>query len=320
LSISAVAEKTSPHLLQLDLFESHLPAKPYCSDSLPAGLVIRSKQEAMRKRFIQPNGPTHLYWLVYDVDRSTASYDWDDLRAPPPNICAMNPDNGHAHLFYGLEVPVRKAPDAQLKPLRYAAAVEWALCQKLDADYGYAGLIAKNPLHDHWTVTTYEQNAYSLGWLAEYIDLERVDYRTRPTAYGLGRNCTLFNQLRHWAYRAKSAQNWDLTSWKIAVLERAAGLNTFPAPLPLSEIRSTAKSVARWVWANYDGQFTDEQFRRRQAARGRLSGVSRRRESDRKGQLVFTFEGLPAAVVASMTGLPLKTVYRLRSRQKKPKQ
>lgn len=302
--------------LQLNLFEEHLPNKPYCSDSLPAGLVVRGKMQAMTKQYIQPNGPTHLYWIPFDVDRSTASFDWDDRHCPPPNIVVTNPANGHAHLLYGLEVPVRKAPDAQLKPLRYAAAVEYALCEKLEADYGYAGLIVKNPLHKHWSVQCPQEAPYSLGWLADYIDLDRIDYRKKPADYGLGRNVTVFNSLRLWAYRAVLQEWKSFDVWHQACKERAGSYNTFPSPLPESEIRATAKSVAKFTWENFDAAT----FSAIQSYRGKLGGAKsgevRREKQDEKTQIIMTFEGLPSSVVASMTGIPAGTIRRLRAQSK----
>ena len=68
-----------------------------------------------------------MLWLAYDVDRPGAAIDWSDRGAPAPNISVKNPENGHAHLLYGLSVPVRTAPDGRAGPLRYAAAVEASL-------------------------------------------------------------------------------------------------------------------------------------------------------------------------------------------------
>ena len=61
---------------------------------------------------------------------------------PPPTLTVSNPDNGHAHLFYGLTTPVGMSDAARDAPIRYAAAVQAALLVKLCADPGYAGLIA----------------------------------------------------------------------------------------------------------------------------------------------------------------------------------
>ncbi len=180
--------------------------------------------------------------------------DWYDSGAPAPNIVVMNKENGHAHLLYGLEIPIRTAPDAKLHPLRYAAAIEHALCEKLGADLGYAGLICKNPLSPHWKVVTFEENLYDLGWLADYVDLSAYSNQRRMPDYGLGRNCNLFDYLRNWAYKA-IRQGWpNYEQWYEACLTRAEGYNTksFKSPLPSGETKATAKSVARFTHREFN--------------------------------------------------------------------
>lgn len=242
---------------QLDLFAETLPKKPYCTDIL-GFLDIRPAMAAIKRRYIQPNSPTDLRWLVYDVDRPTAFYDWEDLHAPTPNIVVRNRENGHAHLLYGLEVPVYKQPSAQRKPLRYAAAIDVALTEKLEADPGYAGLLCKNPLHPSWDVSTFQSSAYTLGWLAEYVDLTPfTDKRIHLPPVGLGRNCTIFDVTRRWAYRQRrSPQGWLSMAFFIdAVTEYASGYNVqnFTLnPLPWAEVKATGKSIGRWTWENMD--------------------------------------------------------------------
>ncbi|MBN8086346.1 replication initiation protein, partial [Vibrio vulnificus] len=95
-----------------------------------------------------------------------------DVHAPTPNLSVKNPANGHAHLLYALDTAVRTAPDnSSLKALRYAAAVERGLREKLHADLGYSGLLCKNPLHDYWGVTEWRSEPYTLDELADYVDL-----------------------------------------------------------------------------------------------------------------------------------------------------
>jgi hypothetical protein len=53
-----------------------LPHRPYCSNDLSAGLVIRDQQEALKRMFIQPNGPTHRWRMVFDVDQDMAASAW----------------------------------------------------------------------------------------------------------------------------------------------------------------------------------------------------------------------------------------------------
>ena len=74
--------------------------------------------------------------------------------------------NGHAHLLYALNIAVRTAPDSSVKALKYAAAIERSLCEKLCADVNYSGLICKNPFHLEWQVMSGERKPIpSMNWL-----------------------------------------------------------------------------------------------------------------------------------------------------------
>ena len=254
---------------QLDLFRERLPRKPYHTDEFTTGLSIADVSRALGARYIQPNGPTHRHWLVFDVDHAAATLSWDDVGAPAPNITVTTRANGHAHLIYGLETPIRTAPDGKVAPLRYAAAIEAALREKLGADLGYSGLICKNPLHTHWLVQVWEPASYDLSWLADYLDLSPYNGRKQLPAYGLGRNCTLFEKTRQWAYKA-IRQGWPgYEAWLSAVIDRAIGYNVqFEPPLPANEVRHIAKSIAKWTHRN----LTPAGFSAVQAARGAKGG------------------------------------------------
>ena len=54
---------------QLDLFWDRLPNRPYCTDVLPHGLIIRHRDQASARRYIQPNSPAALI-LVEGLHRS----------------------------------------------------------------------------------------------------------------------------------------------------------------------------------------------------------------------------------------------------------
>jgi hypothetical protein len=94
-----------------------------------------------------------------DVDSETAYIDWwDTPLCPGPSIIVYNRENGHCHFLYALSVLVHTQPTARQGPLRFAAAVDMALTMVLGADPGYAGLICKNPLHEHWWTTVWEED------------------------------------------------------------------------------------------------------------------------------------------------------------------
>lgn len=284
-------------------FRERLPARPYCTDTLGVGLRIRSAAAAAASRYVQPNGPTHLHWLAFDVDRADAARDWEDRNAPPPTIAVENLANGHAHLLYGLAVAVRTAPDGRVAPLRYAAAVEGSLRRLLGADVGYVGVVVQNPLHEHWRVHEHQRTLYDLPWLADWLELEARHAREELPAVGLGRNVALFEALRRWAYRA-IRQGWpDFDRWLLAVEDRARGLNTSAVPLPANEVRHIARSVARWTHR----RMTETGFSQVQAVRGSRKGAGRR------GALLprareLAAEGASGAEIGRTLGVSERTV------------
>jgi hypothetical protein len=300
-------------MTQLERFSETLPQKPYCTDNYLNGITIRPKEQAIKKKFIQPNNPWNWNYLVFDVDRPEASLDWFDLGCPAPTIISQNPDNGHAHLFYGLETPVYTQDGARNKPLRYAGAVSVALSRKLEADPSYNGLLSKNPLNPHWITEIIDPALYTLKGLAGYLDLgELIDSRKHLPETALGRNCTLFDETRFWAYRQiRSPQSWLSEDFFIeSVTEYAGGYNAlnFAIKLPYSEIKAIGKSVGRWTYRNmsYQGFREWGNNRRIKSIRVRKAG------SFEKAQMVKLYrETHPEASIRAIgreLGLPESTV------------
>lgn len=250
------------------VFESRLPHRPYCSDDLTHGLIVRPAATALQHRHIQPNAPLEVAWLVFDVDYSGAAFVWERQNLPPPSLTVVNPVNAHAHLFYGLTTPVGMSDAARDAPIRFAAAIQAAFQAKLRADPGYAGLIAKNPFHSDWRVL-WVQHLYDLGELAEYVDLPKR--RPQREVLGLGRNCAIFDALRAWSYqwvREYQRNSASFEQWQRAVLGQAEMMNAFTVPLSFNEVKAVAKSVAKWTWRH----FSDENFSSIQSARGKRGG------------------------------------------------
>ena len=298
----------------LNLFQESLPVRPYCTDELGI-LFIRPLAQAIKRRYIQQNSPWDLKWLVYDVDRETAHFDWYDMGAPPPNMTAMNRANGHAHLFYGLETAVFKQPEARAAPLRYAASVDVALTLKLEADPGYSGLICKNPLNDYWDVQTWEPYPYDLTWMSDYLDLSPyADKRRHLPGIGLGRNCTLFDVTRHWAYRQIRKGGFFNEDFFVYECTQYAGERNgeFQSPLPWSEVKATGKSVGKWTYRN----FSPEGFRAYQRRANKKSQTVRKaRSADRADEIRAYKADHPEAKVKNIAekfGVSEITVKRLK--------
>ena len=192
-----------------------------------------------------------MFWLGFDVDRAGAAIDWSDRNAPAPTLTITNPENGRAPALCAENFDPYCAR-RKMKPLRYAAAVENALRKKLEADTGYSGLICKNPNHSHWKIAVWQPELYTLDWLADYLDLTTANDKEIVADYGLGRNCTLFDKTRRWAYRA-IRQGWpEYDQWLQACYERASAYNLqFALPLDENEVMGIAKSIAKWTECNF---------------------------------------------------------------------
>lgn len=324
----------------LSHFIEHIPNRPYCTDDLGAGLQIRPKATALQRVYLQPNGPGMVWAMVYDVDRRVVDPHrlapvWEDAGMPEPNFATINRTSGRGHLVYMLDAGVCKTSAAKLKPLRYAAAIQNAMSTALGADPGYAGLVTKNPLHNRWQTWEIHGQGFSLGELADYLDLSAAnakEYRATGEVHGLGRNVTLFDDGRVWAYGA-IRDYWapdGLPRWFVAVLERLEALNEhFHAPLPFSEVKATAKSISKWTYTHITPDGLQVLIQRthapeKQAERGRkatnqadiaaigglASGRARRqsRDEERATARLMRAQGMTHKAIADALGVPRQTV------------
>lgn len=271
-------------LIQPDLFDpARWPRRPYCTDALGEGLLIRSFKQALTKCYIQANPPHMRVWSLYDIDRPGGGLAWEDAGLPPPSWATVNKSNGHAHLAYGLTAPVLTASmEARQAPLRYLNAVESAFRAALGGDDGFSGLITKNPSHPLWWTLKGPQIAYELGELAEWVDLSRFksDPGVKVAEVGLGRNVTVFDFVRLWSYknvRLFKGQQGGFVNWQKAVYDRCMARNgDFSLPMDSREIYHIAKSVAKWTWQRFDLEASDTKF-------SQLQSYRRKQRPDKSG-------------------------------------
>lgn len=163
-------------------------------------------------------------------------------------------------------------------PLRYLCAVESAFRARLQADQGYSGLITKNPAHPLWHTLPGPRTSYDLGELAEYVDLTKHMPRRKPEEIGLGRNVTVFEWLRQYAYRHIRHYKGDVRNfvlWQSHLNNKALERNAeFRQPMDGREVWHIAKSVSKWTWRQFDLAGSDARFSALQAHRGRRGGVA----------------------------------------------
>jgi hypothetical protein len=254
-------------------FIKNLPHKPYCSWGKGTATLVRSKLNAIKLPLIQVNPPHLVNYLVFDIDAKDAYLHFFDADLPTPTWIAKNRKNGHCHVCYELKTPVCKTASAKLKPLRYLASIEYTYGKKLGADIGYVGLLTKNPIDQDWDVSYLNPRPFDLDELADYVDLE-----TRPQSdksFGLGRNCYIFDVTRQWAYKAiRELSSAGYDSWYNQVLKIALNANhAFLQPLPYNEVKSTAKSISKWVWRNHTSAEFQTAFSKKQSIRASIGVV-----------------------------------------------
>jgi hypothetical protein len=271
---------------------------------------------------LEINPPSLVSWLVFDIDRDNAAFAWQDaIGLKAPHLAIINQENGHAHLWYKLASPVCRSEAGRLKPLEYLAAIQRTYTSLLGADPGYAGLVTKNPLHPAHGLLIFRplSKPYSLSELASNVDLLPKP-RKSEVVQGLGRNCTVFDTVRQWAYKAISGY-WrpdGISDWKKALRSECEAINsTFPQPLPVSEIRSISESIASWTWkritpANQPAYIARTHTPEAQAERGRRSGQKRREatEDKRASARLLKANGKTVREIAETIGVHYSTVSR----------
>ncbi|MGC9293629.1 MAG: primase C-terminal domain-containing protein [Acidobacteriaceae bacterium] len=150
--------------------------------------------------------------------------------------------------------------------------------------------------------------------------------------YGTGRNVTLFHETRFWAYSA-IRDYWapnGLPRWQKAVLGHVEAINgQFERPLPHSEVKAIAKSIATWTWKKITPQGLRELIERthtpelqrergkrntpeQQAAKGIASGEARRaaREDLQATARLMAAAGHSTREIEAKLGVDHVTVWR----------
>ena len=206
-----------------------------------------------------------------------------DEDLPTPNVIVRRVASGNCHAHYMLAAPVHRGDGARLKPLQSLARVSEYLSTTLRADRGYNGVLTLNPA---WPGPEYE-TSYLRAWPWELRELGEIipdGWRCPPVpATAIGRNVALFQWAVKEAHRPRAAEvirfhgSKDCPYWEQIVLAKyEATYGPLDATFPVSEVRSIARSSARYSLRQYDRAKFIETRRQRGKAGGKASGAKRR--------------------------------------------
>jgi hypothetical protein len=247
----------------LERFYHNLPAWPHCMSGLNQPSFQRSKDEAIEFPYIQLNKLRRAY-ICLDIDRSNAMCAHKEVGMPDPTIILVNPDNGHAHIFYELQHPVPFTGRARKGPQQYFISVQKALTLKFHADEAFSANIVKNPFHNtqrggkwqrvfncvQFDLKTLACNADLKNYRRGYQSTSKWQSLEKPILKGL-RNVTVFDIVRRFSYEEiKNHASFENFFNSVRLYSMSLNKRQCMPPLPVSELDYIVERICNWVWDN----------------------------------------------------------------------
>lgn len=294
----SIFERNEPNVAK-EIYK-RLPRTMLVTNNLNLGLHLEAKTTGVRNRYIQINHQNLTKMMVFDVDNPITLYDWKYLDIPTPNIIIINPRNKHFHMVYLLSDQnfICRSENARLKDILIYQSIYRELCKRLQADSRYVQKIMKNPFHNYWNTKVIHEDTYTFEDFAKYIDLKSIaNFESSPirsdeslTRESEGRNCTVFERTRFYAYSCLKNFNFgasteDSMNFYDAVFDYAKNLNNeFEIPLNDREIKSTVKSIVNWTLIHFGNASEKQDFEKKDIWGKKSRENSLRKRATRKQQ------------------------------------
>jgi hypothetical protein len=187
------------------------------------------------------------------------------------------------HVRFNLKTPVKRSSEKQLAWFNsIVEEIQTRLSVYAKVDPKVPTYVTKNPLSGKWDYNVFSEltfQDYDLAELSELLELKRkkldksffhkkqnvINFKTREvvktnTEVGY-RNDDLFNVVRYQAYSLRFKAESETQFHDMIVDICINHNNSFNSPLPLSEVKATAKSIARWTWKNITNANIDNKNR-----------------------------------------------------------
>lgn len=236
-------------------FVQHAPKRPFASSCWSNGASSLPKREALKHRNIQLQPLELRGSIAVDLDSEMSYQILQETDFPKPQLVMVNPKNGHAHAVWQLEDPVAFTLKARRKPQAAFQDLRRQITTLYGSDPAYSGFMVKTPGHPDWETVANDASPYSMSLLLEAIPAgiaEKARCRKELKVSAEGRHQTLFEVGRKWAYREihRYRNGGDCDEWGRQVEAALMEMNTFSPPLALNEVKSLARSIARYCWQN----------------------------------------------------------------------
>lgn len=270
-------------------------------DAMHGMTFQQPKRWALRQSEIAVNDTERILALVVDVDHQDAETAWMDADIAPPNIVTVS-RRGHAHYLWLLDderegtIWVQRQSNA----VRYAAAIQRALCRAVGGDLSYAWTSASthNPRHDAYRAREVRRRPYRLAQLAVGLELAEPRYARQGAPHGDiplergSRNHGVFTRLL--GHAARTMQRYRAAAdYEQAMTELGQTLNAAcNPPLDAKEVAGIVRSVLRYhpfrrrdraaelkarrhaEGRSRESRDADVQWRRAEAVRMRAAGAT----------------------------------------------
>lgn len=272
----------------------------------------KTPKQATQNAYIGYNTPKVTTFIVIDLDYDGSIFAYHDAGIPRPQFVLKNPKNGHCQYLYRLKDPVTFFEKSRPEPIAFLNAVEHALTLALGGDMGFTGYLAKNALNPSHEVYYTGAEPYSLHDLANYLDLPTKTPYTADNDEYYGRNCYIFNAVRHLAYSL--ADTHTFTQIYNQCLEWCEEQNTrFSPKLPYNELKSISKSIAGYCVNKHlkqSNRRSSVAFRKTQALKGAKGGKAKGKAYDSKRQQAKQLheKGVNNTQIALKLGVSRRTI------------
>lgn len=242
------------------------------------------RHKAIKRPRVQVNTQDLIHNAIFDMDSKHAMLDWLDYVPIKPAYFVGKVEKGviiRPHAVIKLRIPVN------LKK-RKQASLYFAIRARIEELLSFGGtkvdggdkITTKNPnARKHWKFRIGDDRLWTLDELRIALDMPMPDeldreeivstYRQAGDYFNLenaqqGRNCMLFESIRGLVYMHKSQCGSEEQLYQYALTEarQFEALNNPRNPQRPSEIKATARSVARWTWRNYTGRGEYRDIRR----------------------------------------------------------